>query len=125
MERILSHLGMPTGPPPAARARNPSDDADDEEQPGELELALVLGARGGALGLDGTGTRWSGSIMLQLATRCGHLSASCDHEAGGAVDSMARPRPRTRRTTTSIAGMTTRAVARQLISPSTASRPKR
>jgi hypothetical protein len=41
VERILSHLGMPTAPPPVARARDPSDDADDLEEPGQLELALV------------------------------------------------------------------------------------
>jgi hypothetical protein len=41
VERILSHLGMPTGPPPIARARDPSDDVDDMEQPGQLELALA------------------------------------------------------------------------------------
>jgi hypothetical protein len=39
--RILSHLGMPTAAPPVARARDPSDDVDDEEQRGQLELALV------------------------------------------------------------------------------------
>jgi hypothetical protein len=31
---------MPTGPPPVARARDPSDNVDDEE-PAQLELALV------------------------------------------------------------------------------------
>jgi hypothetical protein len=41
VQRILSHLGMPTGPPPVARARDPSDDVDDLEEPGQLELALV------------------------------------------------------------------------------------
>jgi hypothetical protein len=41
VERILSHLGMPTAAPPVARARDPSDDVHDEEQPGQLELALV------------------------------------------------------------------------------------
>jgi hypothetical protein len=39
VQRILSHLGMPTGPPPVARARDPSDPVDDEE-PAQLELAL-------------------------------------------------------------------------------------
>jgi hypothetical protein len=39
VQRILSHLGMPTGPPPIARERDPSDDADDE--PAQLELALL------------------------------------------------------------------------------------
>ena len=39
VQRILSHLGMPTGPPPLARARDPSDDVDDVEQPGQLALA--------------------------------------------------------------------------------------
>jgi hypothetical protein len=41
VDRILSHLGMPTGPPPVARARDPNDDADDLEEPGQIELALV------------------------------------------------------------------------------------
>ena len=41
VHRILSHLGLPTGPPPVARARDPSDDVDDLEEPGQLELALV------------------------------------------------------------------------------------
>jgi hypothetical protein len=36
VQRILSHLGMPTGPPPVARARDPSDD----EETAQLELAL-------------------------------------------------------------------------------------
>jgi hypothetical protein len=39
IERILSHLEMPTAPPPLARARDPSDDLHDE-QPEQLELAL-------------------------------------------------------------------------------------
>jgi hypothetical protein len=38
VQRILSHLGMPTSPPPVARARDPSDDGVDE--PVQLELAL-------------------------------------------------------------------------------------
>jgi hypothetical protein len=41
VQRILSHLGLPTGPPSLARARDPSDDVDDLEEPGQLELALV------------------------------------------------------------------------------------
>jgi hypothetical protein len=40
VQRILSHLGMPTGPPPAARARDPSNDVDDDER-AQLELALL------------------------------------------------------------------------------------
>ena len=40
VQRILSHLAMPTGPPPVARARDPSDDVDDVE-PTQLELALA------------------------------------------------------------------------------------
>ncbi len=39
VQRILSHLGLPTGPPPVSRARDPSDEGDDDE-PAPLELAL-------------------------------------------------------------------------------------
>jgi len=38
--RILSHLGLPTEAPPLARARDPSDELDDEPR-GQLELALA------------------------------------------------------------------------------------
>jgi len=41
VRRILSHLGMPTEAPQLARARDPTDDVDDAEQPGQLELALA------------------------------------------------------------------------------------
>ena len=43
VERILSHLGLPTAPPRVARARDPTDDVDEVEQPqpGQFELALV------------------------------------------------------------------------------------
>ena len=41
VERILSHLGMPLGPPPVSRARDPSDEGGDEDRPGQLELALA------------------------------------------------------------------------------------
>jgi hypothetical protein len=40
VRRILSHLGMPTEPPPVARARDPTDDVDDVGPPAQLELAL-------------------------------------------------------------------------------------
>jgi hypothetical protein len=36
--RILAHLGMPTEPPPMARARDPTDDFDDNEPPMQLRL---------------------------------------------------------------------------------------
>jgi hypothetical protein len=49
VQRILSHLGMPTGPPPVARARDPSDDDD----PAQLELALgLMDAKGGEPALE-------------------------------------------------------------------------
>jgi hypothetical protein len=38
--RILSQLGLPTEAPPLARARDPTGDVDDSEQPDQLELAL-------------------------------------------------------------------------------------
>jgi hypothetical protein len=38
--RILAHLGLPTEAPAVARARDPTDYLDDEEQPGQLELSL-------------------------------------------------------------------------------------
>ena len=40
VQRILTHLGIPTEPPVAARARDPTDDVDAEEPPEQLELAL-------------------------------------------------------------------------------------
>jgi uncharacterized protein YbaR (Trm112 family) len=39
--RILSHLGLPTEAPPLARARDPSDELDDVEPPGQLEFGLA------------------------------------------------------------------------------------
>jgi hypothetical protein len=38
--RIPMHLGLPTEPPPVARARDPTDDVDDAGAPAQLELAL-------------------------------------------------------------------------------------
>lgn len=38
--RILAHVGMPTGPPPLARARDPSDHLDDDEAASQLSLSL-------------------------------------------------------------------------------------
>ena len=40
VQKILAHLGMETDAPPTARARDPSDDVDEDEQAGQLELAL-------------------------------------------------------------------------------------
>ncbi len=41
VQRILSHLGMATEAPPLARARDPTDDVDDVEQPVQLQLGLA------------------------------------------------------------------------------------
>jgi hypothetical protein len=41
VRRILAHLGLPTEVPPLARARDPSDDLDDDEPHGQLELGLA------------------------------------------------------------------------------------
>jgi hypothetical protein len=38
--RILTHLGLPTEAPVAARARDPTDDGDDVELGRQLELTL-------------------------------------------------------------------------------------
>jgi len=38
--RILAHVGMPTGPPPLTRARDPSDEFDDDEAASQLNLQL-------------------------------------------------------------------------------------
>jgi hypothetical protein len=38
--RILAHVGMPTGAPPLARARDPSDELDDDAA---AQLSLQLG----------------------------------------------------------------------------------
>jgi len=39
-QRILAHLGLPTEPPPVARARDPTDDVGDDEAPAQLALSL-------------------------------------------------------------------------------------
>ena len=39
-EGILAHLGVPTDVPPLARARDPTDDLDDVEPPGQMVLGL-------------------------------------------------------------------------------------
>jgi len=44
VQRILSHLGMATEAPLLARARDPTDDVDDVEQPVQLQLGLALSA---------------------------------------------------------------------------------
>jgi hypothetical protein len=41
VQRILSHLGMATEAPLLARARDPTDDVDDVEQPVQLQLGLA------------------------------------------------------------------------------------
>jgi hypothetical protein len=41
VQRILAHLGMPTDPPPLARARDPTDDLDDDEAAAQLRLDLA------------------------------------------------------------------------------------
>jgi hypothetical protein len=42
VRRILAHLGLPTEATPPARARDPTDDVDDEVDPaGQLELGLA------------------------------------------------------------------------------------
>jgi hypothetical protein len=41
VQRILAHLGVPTEAPPLARARDPTDDADDVEPQGQLGLGLA------------------------------------------------------------------------------------
>jgi hypothetical protein len=46
-ERVAAR--RPTGPPPVARARTPSDDVDDE--PAQLELALLYMAGDGTSGV--------------------------------------------------------------------------
>src|ERR1019366_3061470 len=47
--RILAHVGMPTDAPPLARARDPSDELDDDEVAAQLSLELG-GAGGGSTG---------------------------------------------------------------------------
>ena len=41
VRRILAHLGLPTEAAPPARARDPTDDLDDVELAGQLELGLA------------------------------------------------------------------------------------
>ena len=41
MQRILAHLGLPIEATPPARARDPTDDLDDVEPAGQLELMLA------------------------------------------------------------------------------------
>jgi hypothetical protein len=41
VQRILAHLGLPTEPPPLARARDPTDDeVGGDEGPAQLALGL-------------------------------------------------------------------------------------
>jgi hypothetical protein len=40
VRRILARLGLPTESPPVARARDPTDDAGDDEGSGQLSLGL-------------------------------------------------------------------------------------
>jgi hypothetical protein len=40
VRRILAHLGLPTEPPVLARARDPTDDVEDDGPDGQLELGL-------------------------------------------------------------------------------------
>jgi Putative transposase/Transposase zinc-binding domain len=40
VRRILTHLGMPTEPPPVARARDPTDDTEESGDDGQLALGL-------------------------------------------------------------------------------------
>jgi hypothetical protein len=41
VRRILAHLGLPTEPPPVARARDPTDDAEETGDDGQLSLGLA------------------------------------------------------------------------------------
>ena len=41
VRRILMHIGLPTEPPPIAHARDPTDDAGDDEAPAQLALGLA------------------------------------------------------------------------------------
>jgi hypothetical protein len=41
VHRILSHLGMPIEAPPVARARDPTDDAEDTGDGCQLSLGLA------------------------------------------------------------------------------------
>jgi hypothetical protein len=40
VRRILGHLGLPTEPPPVARARDPTGEVSDDEAPAQLDLSL-------------------------------------------------------------------------------------
>jgi hypothetical protein len=40
VHRILAHLGMPTEPPPVARARDPTEDAEETGDGSQLSLGL-------------------------------------------------------------------------------------
>jgi hypothetical protein len=40
LTRILAHIAMPTEAPPLARARDPSDELDDDEAAAQLSLEL-------------------------------------------------------------------------------------
>ena len=42
VQRILAHLGVPTEAPPLARARDPADELDDTQAPGQGQLTLGL-----------------------------------------------------------------------------------
>ncbi len=42
VQRVLAHLGVPTEAPPLARARDPADDLDATEAPGQGQLTLGL-----------------------------------------------------------------------------------
>jgi len=41
IQRILAHLGLPTDPPAIARARDPTDDALDDQSSAQLELGIA------------------------------------------------------------------------------------
>ena len=41
VQRILAHLGLPTDAPPVARARDPTDEPDDDEALVQLSRNLV------------------------------------------------------------------------------------
>jgi hypothetical protein len=41
VRRILAHLGLPTEPPPIARARDPTEDVGHDEPPAQLDLGLA------------------------------------------------------------------------------------
>ena len=68
VQRILSHLGLPTEPPPLARARDPSDELDDTNRAASSSWGsrrgganLTRGARRG-----GRGALWKCSIWLAI-----------------------------------------------------------